>query len=290
MAGGDNTAIGYGALQNNQGSDHNTATGLAALQQNKGYDNTATGYAALTTNRDGWDNVASGVQAVLNNTEGNFNTATGSYALLRNTTGSSNIALGFLAGQNLTTGDDNIDIGNEGVAGEAKTIRIGTTGTHTNTYITGIYRTTIAKGLAVVVDSGGHLGTKSSAERFKEAVKPMDNSSEAILALKPVTFRYKQELDPDGIPQFGLIAEEVAEVNPDLVVRDENGEIYTVRYDAVNAMLLNEFLKEHREVMNLESIVVQQQRQIEALSAGLQKVSAQVEMSRPAPQTVVDNH
>jgi hypothetical protein len=129
-----------------------------------------------------------------------------------------------------------------------------------------------------------------SSERFKDAVKPMNKASEAILSLEPVTFRYKHELDPDGIPQFGLVAEDVEKVNPDLVARDDHGKPYTARYDAVNAMLLNEFLKEHSKVEKLQAAIVQQQKQIEVLTAGLQKVSAQVEMSRPASQMVVDNH
>ena len=155
-------------------------------------------------------------------------------------------------------------------------------------------------GVAVIVDSGGHLGTVVSSERFKEAIKPMDKASEAILALKPVTFRYKRDLDPDGIPQFGLVAEEVEKVNPDLVARDDEGKPYTVRYEAVNAMLLNEFLKEHRKVESLEKAmaeqqkdfqdtVAHQQRQIEALTAGLQKVSAQLAVSKSAPQTVLND-
>jgi hypothetical protein len=136
---------------------------------------------------------------------------------------------------------------------------------------------------------GGKLGVMMSSARFKEAIKPMDKASEAILALKPVTFHYKKEVDPDGIPQFGLVAEQVAKVNPDLVARDEDGKAYTVRYDAVNAMLLNEFLKEHRKVQELEANAAKQQKQIEALTAGLQKVSAQLELSKSAPQTVLNN-
>jgi hypothetical protein len=125
-----------------------------------------------------------------------------------------------------------------------------------------------------------------SSKRFKDAIKPMDKASEAILALKPVTFHYKHEIDPEGIRQFGLVAEQVEKVNPDLVVRDANGEVYSVRYDAVNAMLLNEFLKEHHQVQDLKAIVAQQQKQIGSLTAGLQKVSAQLEASKPAPQIV----
>ena len=143
--------------------------------------------------------------------------------------------------------------------------------------------------MPVIIDTDGHLGTTTSSARYKQNVQPMDKSSEAILALKPVTFRYKKELDPEGIPQFGLVAEQVEKVNPDLVARDEQGKPYTVRYEAVNAMLLNEFLKEHRKVQNLEAVVVQQQKQIESLARGLQSVSTQIEMSKDAPQVVVNN-
>ena len=146
----------------------------------------------------------------------------------------------------------------------------------------GISGATVAGGVGVIIDTNGHLGTVVSSERFKDNVQPMDKASEAILALEPVTFRYKHELDPDGIPQFGLVAEDVEKVNPDLVARDANGKAYTVRYEAVNAMLLNEFLKEHRKVQELE-------KQVEKLTAGLQKVSTEVEMSKPAPRTVLNN-
>jgi hypothetical protein len=199
-----------------------------------------------------------------------------------NTTGSFNVALGDNAGFNLTTGSNNIEIGNRGVAGEAGTIRLGRPGTHTATFIAGINGTTVPTGVAVMVDGTGRLGTTTSSARFKQAIRPMDNASEALLALRPVTFRYKHELDPAGIPQFGLVAEEVEKVNSDLVVRDDDGKPYTVRYDAVNAMLLNEFLKEHRNVQRLE-------KQVAALTAGLQKVSAQLELSKSAPQTVLND-
>ena len=183
-----------------------------------------------------------GINTLFSNTSGNSNTAYGAFALNGNT-GSANIALGFRAGGNLTTGNFNIDIGNPGVAGESNTIRIGGQGTQTSTFIAGIFGANVA-GSTVVVNSNGQLGVSASSQRFKKAIEPMDKASEAILALKPVTFQYKT--DTTNTPQFGLIAEQVAEVNPDLVVRDQKGEIYTVRYDAVNAMLLNEFLKEHR--------------------------------------------
>jgi hypothetical protein len=288
--GGNNTANGADALVNNTTGTNNTANGLEALQSNTtGNDNTATGFGALNNNTTGFDNTANGAGALESNTTGGNNTANGLIALENNTTGFFNIALGYSAGVNLTTGSNNIDIGNQGVAAEANTIRIGTGGTQTSAYMAGIYGTTVAKGLTVVIDSAGQLGTKGSSERFKDAIKPMDKTSEAILALKPVTFHYKKELDPEGIPQFGLVAEQVEKVNPDLVARDADGKVYTVRYDAVNAMLLNEFLKEHEKVETLEATTARQQKQIETLTAGLQKVSAQVEPSKPSPQVAVNN-
>ena len=245
---------------------------------------------ALNFNQTGSNNAAIGARALLDNTIGNFNTANGFRALQHNTSGSRNIALGFQAGMNLTTGSDNIAIGALGGAGESSTIRIGRPGippgTQTRTFIAGIRGVTVPSGVGVIVGSNHQLGTVQFSKRFKEAIKPMDKASESILALNPVTFRYKQELDADRIPQFGLVAEDVEKVNPDLVVRDADGKLSSVRYEAVNAMLLNEFLKEHRKVTKLESTVVQQQKQIEALTAGLRKVSAQLEASKPAPQVV----
>jgi hypothetical protein len=197
-------------------------------------------------NTTGSDNTANGGSALFFNTTGSGNTANGFQALYRNATGSSNIALGINAGLNLTTGSNNIDIGNVGIADEANTIRIGTDGTQTKTFIAGISGTAVM-GTPVKVNAAGQLGTVPSSQRFKDEIRPMDKASEAILALKPVTFRYKKEVDPEGIPQFGLVAEDVEKVNPDLVVRDSEGKVFTVRYEAVNAMLLNEFLKEHRK-------------------------------------------
>jgi hypothetical protein len=300
--GNDNTACGQNALLSNTTGDYNTANGFQALHTNTtGFYNTANGLHALYNNTTGSYNTANGVSALGNNTTGHENTACGQNALLSNTSGGGNIALGFGAGAALTTGNSNIDIGNAGVAGESDTIRIG--GGQTRTFIAAIRDVTtgVADAVNVVIDSNGQLGTMSSSKRFKKEIKPMDSASEAILALKPVTFHYKS--DATSTPQFGLIAEEVAEVNPDLVVRDENGEIYSVRYDAVNAMLLNEFLKEHKTMQEQgatitelkshaarqEAIIAGQQNQIEALSAGLQKVSTQLELSKPAPQTVKNN-
>src|SRR6266550_66165 len=241
----NNTANGGFALVNNITGRNNTANGLEALYFNvNGSQNTATGVDALFNN-NGSQNTANGWEALNSNTTGNGNTANGARALKNNTTGSRNIALRTGAGSNLTTGSDNIDIGNPGVAGESGQIRIGRVEMQNATFIAGIRGVTVAKGVEVVVGFNGQLGTMTSSARFKEAIKPMDKASEAILGLKPVTFRYKKELDPDGIPQFGLLAEQVEKVNSNLVVRDEDGKLSTVRYEAVNAMLLNEFLKEH---------------------------------------------
>src|SRR6266550_7285731 len=245
---GINTAVGHAALGEDTTGSSNTAIGEIALFNNTtSNENTAVGSSALADNPPGDYNTAVGSQA-LRMTTGTVNTAVGHAALLNNTTGSFNIALGDSAGFDLTTGDNNIDIGNLGVVAESNTIRIGTVGTQTRAFIAGISGTAVSGGMPVRVNASGKLGTAPSSQRFKEAIKPMEKASEAILALKPVTFRYKQEIDPDRIPQFGLVAEQVEKVNPDLVARDEQGKPYTVRYEAVNAMLLNEFLKEHRKV------------------------------------------
>jgi len=317
-SGSYNTADGAGALQNYINGSFNTATGFQALFINSdGGSNTANGYLALFSNTTGNFNVANGANALQSNTTGGGNVANGGFALfisttgvnnvaegfdalINNTTGNNNIALGISAGANLTTGNNNIDIGNSGVAGESAKIRIGTKPTHKNTYIAGIYGVTVARAIGVIIDSAGHLGTTTSSARFKEQIKPMDKASEAILSLQPVTFRYKKELDPDRIPQFGLVAEEVAKVNPDLVARDDEGKPYTVRYEAVNAVLLNEFLKEHRKVEEQQTTIAQlksadarQEKEIAALTelvkeqaAQIRKVSAQVEVSKGRPQLV----
>jgi hypothetical protein len=293
--GTNNTANGFTALKNNQTGSFNTATGRQALFSNSaGGFNTATGNAALGVNTGNF-NTATGNQALNVNTTGGGNVADGSNALFNNTSGNTNIALGYYAGSNLTTGSDNIDIGNPGVAGEADTIRIGTAGTHSATFIAGIrgVTTTNADAIAVVIDSAGQLGTVSSSERFKKEIKPMDKASEAILALEPVTFRYKN--DGKAVPQFGLIAEEVAKVDPGLVVRNDQGEVYTVRYDAVNAMLLNEFLKQHRTVQEQQATIAELRKGMAAVTAQLkeqeaqiQKVGARLEANRAVPQ-MADN-
>lgn len=322
--GSSNTADGFAALHENESGFNNTAIGYQTLYFNTffngavGNNNTATGYQALYNNTTGGSNTADGVTALFGNTTGNNNTAMGYLALaslmtgegntamghsalVNSTTGDQNIAVGYFAGQNLTAGTGNIYISSPGVGTESDTIRIGNVISftdvygfghppHTATYVAGIYGAATSdagRTTPVVIDASGKLGTVASSERFKRDVKPMDNSSDVILALNPVTFHYKN--DGKDTPQFGLIAEDVAKVNPNLVVRDAKGDIYTVRYEAVNAMLLNEFLKEHKKVEALEATAARQQKQIEALTAGLQKVSAQVELNKPSPQIAVNN-
>jgi Chaperone of endosialidase len=294
--GDNNTAIGFEVLQANTTGRDNTAIGFQALRFNTtGIFNTASGFQALQRNTTGGGNTANGLAAMLLNTTGSSNTAIGAGALQFNTTGRNNIALGFEAG-NVITGNNNIAIGNAGVMGETRTIRIGTQPTHSSTFIAGISGVTVPGGVGVIVDTNGLLGTVVSAARFKDEIKPMDEASEAILALKPVIFRYKKELDPAGISQFGLVAEEVEKVNPDLVARDQNGKPYTVRYEAVNAMLLNEFLKEHKTVREQGATIAELKKEIAALTATvkeqaaqIQKVSAQLEVNKTASQIVLNN-
>ena len=275
--GHNNTAVGLDALLSNTTGLNNTASGVFALGFNTtGSSNTATGISALQNNSTGGNNTATGQSALQGNTTGPNNTAIGFNALFSNTTGSNNIALGFQAGMNVT-GSNNIEIGNVGVAGDNNKIRIGTKATHKNTYIAGIFGVTAPTGIGVLIDNSGHLGTTTSSARFKEAIKPMGKASEAILSLEPVTFRYKEELDPTAIPQFGLVAEEVEKVNPDLVARDDEGKPYTVRYEAVNAMLLNEFLKEHRKVENQEATIAQLRLDLKALAITVKEQATQLQ-------------
>ncbi|HKF94343.1 MAG TPA: tail fiber domain-containing protein, partial [Gammaproteobacteria bacterium] len=276
-SGSDNTAVGHNALAHNTAST-NTAVGSGALSNNEGGDfSCALGLAALGQQTSGYQNTAVGAFALLENTQGVLNTALGVNAGFH-VTGNGNICIGANAGSNNHAGNDNIYIGNPGLNVESNNIVIGTSGIQNSTYIAGINGATVPGGAAVIVDITGHLGTINSSKRFKEEIKPMDKASEALLALRPVTFRYKKELDPDRIPQFGLVAEEVAKVNPDLVLRDADGEIYTVRYEAVNAMLLNEFLKEHKKVeqqqasiVDLKATVAQQHSQFHATTAEQRK-------------------
>jgi hypothetical protein len=286
VTGSENTATGYAALFFNRGSG-NTANGIGTLHSNAtGANNTANGQRALYDNLSGSKNTANGSGALGNNTMGDNNTADGFQALGANTTGSFNIALGNNAGNGVSTADDVICIG-----------AVGADVSH-SCYIGNIFNQSSPSGLAVFVNSDGKLGTIMSSKRFKEDIKPMDKASEAILALQPVTFRYKKNFDPTGIAQFGLVAEDVAKVNPDLVVRDKEGKPYSVRYDQVNAMLLNEFLKERKKVedqqetiaqlksdatkeeaarIELTSTVAQQEKAVEGLTAQLQEQAAQIQ-------------
>jgi hypothetical protein len=293
--GTDNTAIAFQALKNNTTGSANTASGVKALFENTtGSCNTATGFYALFSNTTGSINTGYGYSALFTNTTGDSNTAIGIAALSNMFTGSNNIGLGREAGYNLKSGSNNIYIGSgPSSSSEDGRIRIGVTGIQKATFISGIRGVIVPGGIGVIVGTDGKLGTVVSSERFKDAVQPMDKASEAILALKPVTFRYKHELDPKGIPQFGLLAEDVERINPDLVARDEVGQPYTVRYEAVNAMLLNEFLKEHRKVEKLEVTLAQQRKDFEAaiaqLKGQIQKVSAELELNKPEPRTVLNN-
>jgi hypothetical protein len=266
-----NTAVGWLSLNTVDTGKFNTAIGAATLIGNTANQNTATGVGALFNNGTGGNNTANGAFALFYNLEGGDNTAIGIAALSGNTTGSNNVALGQSAGASATTGSGNVYIGAglQGVAGESDAC-----------YIKSIFGQTSASGIPVLINSANKLGTTTSSKRFKEDIKPMDKASEELLALRPVTFRYKKEIDPLGTSQFGLVAEEVEKVNSDLVVRDKEGKPYSVRYDQVNAMLLNEFLKEHRKVEQLE-------KQVEKLTAGLEQVNAQLEVTKPAPQVVL---
>jgi len=274
--GQDNTALGFRALTDNTQGSLNTAVGSAALKQNRiGARNTATGFHALDQNRFGNNNTANGYWALrgLSGDVGNNNTAVGAFAL-NTTTGDNNIALGFAAGMNIIAGNDNIDIANRGVVGESRTIRIGSVA-QTKTFIAGISGQAVS-GSPVYVNAVGQLGVLPSSERFKEQIKPMDNASEAILEVEPVTFHYKKDLDPNAVSQFGLVAEKLAGVSPDLVERDDQGTPYTVRYDAVNAMLLNEFLKEHRRVQDLECALEELSARFKEQDSKVQKMGEQL--------------
>jgi endosialidase-like protein len=323
-----NTAVGFFSLSSNAANSFNTALGAGTLFANTADNNTATGAAALLSNTTGLSNTATGAFALFTNTIGIFNTASGAFALSNNTigaentangyralsgnatgvgntacgsqalvqtTGNNNIALGAHAGFNISTGSNNIHIGNVGAGNESGTVRIGDND-QTRTFIAGINGVNQGSPTAVFINTfTGQIGTTppASSRRYKKEIKPMDTASEAVLALKPVSFHYKS--DNTKAPQFGLIAEDVADVNPDLVVRDENGEIYTVRYDAVNAMLLNEFLKEHRKNEEREKTIAELKSGMAALiatvkdqAAQIQQVSAQLEASKPAPQVVAN--
>ena len=278
-----NTANGTFALFNNTSGDSNTATGVGALFNNSaGFSNTANGYNALLSNTTAGDNTAIGTTALFSNTTGEFNTAVGSETLRDNVTGDSNTAIGDSAGFNITgSGNVCIGAGVNGVAGESNITRVR------NVY------ESVATERAVYVTSDNRIGTLSSSRRYKEQIKPMEKASEAIHELRPVSFRYKKEIDPTRSLSFGLIAEEVASVSPDLVTPDRVGKPETVRYEAVNAMLLNEFIKEHRKVQEQANTIAELKNEIANLAVTvksqarqIQKVTSQLEVITP---TVVEN-
>jgi len=287
--GDDNVAIGKWALLSNTTGLSNTATGFVALYKNTtGYQNTAMGQSALTSNTTGSQNTAVGLSASFynttgggnsafgagaldNNTTGGFNTAIGYSALYNLQSGSYNIAVGGYAGSLIEHGSYNIDVGTTGPGDESGVIRIGSQTSQTVAYIAGISGTPLTHGAAVGVGitADGQLGVRASSARFKEAIKPMDKASEAILSLQPVTFRYKKELDPKATPQFGLVAEQVEKVDPDLVAKDDQGKPFTVRYEEVNAMLLNEFLKEHKKAEEQAGEIVELKAALKDMCARL---------------------
>jgi hypothetical protein len=286
-----NTAAGYQALYVNDSSgtglgSFNSAFGAFALTNNSnGEANSAFGTGAMEFNQTGLDNVAVGTDALSSNIIGSGNTAIGTDAL-ESSHGSSNVALGAFAGINQTTGSGNVYIGAgiSGVAGESNAC-----------YIASIFGETTASGVPVLINSNNKLGTTTSSKRFKEEIKPMNEASEALFALKPVSFRYKKQIDPTGTSQFGLVAEEVETVNPDLVVRDKEGKPYSVRYDQVNAMLLNEFLKEHRafveeqsKVQKLEAALAAVNARLNEQDANIEKLSTQLNVSTSTAQIVSD--
>jgi hypothetical protein len=316
-----NNAVGDSALLSNVHGAQNTAVGDLALASNDitgaglGDFNTAVGAETLLANTNGNSNNGVGAYALTSMTTGVFNQAVGFNALGASVTGSANIAIGDsaldsltgpgsfntvigdLAGGSLTGGSDNIYIGatSGGPAVETGAIRIGDPLFVSGCWIAGIFGNA-TPGIPVYISATGKLSTTPSSQRYKEDIKSMDKASEALFGLKPVTFRYKKQFDATGTPQFGLVAEEVAKVNPDLVYRDNEGKIYSVRYEAVNAMLLNEFIKEHRIVEKQQATMASQEAQIKWLTetvqqqaTQIQKVSAQLEMIRPTPQ-VVENH
>jgi Chaperone of endosialidase len=309
-----NSAFGYQALVDNTDGNGNTAVGVQALSSNTtGNSNTANGTFALSSNTEGDYNTADGSGALSGNTTGSSNTAVGAGALIGNTTGNLNTAIGVNALTNNTSGGVNMALGvaaGSGITTANNVIAIGTAAENVDDscYIGHIFGAT-SGGTAVLINASGRLGTTTSSRRFKEDIKPMDEASEALLELKPVTFHYKKDIDPEGRSQFGLVAEEVEKVNPDLVVHDKDGKPYTVRYDQVNAMLLNEFLKEHKKVQEqqaairgLKSAAAKQELTISELkkdmgvltaqfkeqAAQIQKVSVQVETTRPAPRLVTN--
>jgi Chaperone of endosialidase len=295
ITGDANTAVGAFSLSANSSGNQNVAVGQDALKRNTASGNVAVGYQTLFSNTTSGNSSAFGSQALYRQTTGLNNSGFGWHALYNNVNGGNNTAMGYAAGLNIT-GSGNVDIGAGvgGVAGDINTTRIRNIGT------------TAYTGQMVVVDPAGKLGYVASSRRYKEDIEPMDKASEALFALKPVSFRYKGDIDPAHAKMFGLIAEEVAEVNPDLVMRNDKGEVDSIRFDSINAMLLNEFFKQHRKVQGIEATIAQQEKafetttaqqekEIQSITASLreqarqiQKVSARLEVSKPAGHVVAN--
>jgi hypothetical protein len=262
--GSSNSAFGSGALANNATGSGNHAFGINALGANTtGDDNSAHGTSTLAANTTGNVNSAFGNFALGSNTTGSSNTATGFGALGSNTTGSNNTALGYSAGSNVTGGSNNIDIANPGVADDGGTIRIGTSGQQVRAFVAGIWGHYVGRGAAVLINSKGQLGVEESSERYKTDITSADVSSEKLQQLRPVTYRFKT--DSTGDRHYGLIAEEVDKVYPDLVVRDDAGNIEGVRYDELTPILLGEIQQQRRRLDN-------QAAQIEELNERLAKL------------------
>jgi hypothetical protein len=278
-----NSANGFGALQNNSLGDANTASGVQALFSNiLGSNNTATGTYALFSNTGGSNNTATGLEALYSNTDGFHNTAAGAFALFSNTTGVNNVAVGVGAGGALTSGTDNIYLGNNvgGTATEFNTMCLG--GVQTQTFIAGIVNAPAFGSTApVLINGAGKLGIQLSSSRYKRDIQPMGAHSRGLLQLRPVIFRYKQDAQAER--QYGLIAEEVAKVYPELVTRGATGDVEAVRYHEVIPMLLNEVQHQHRQLaelkaqnVRLQATAVQQQEREAALAARLERLEAAV--------------
>ncbi len=280
-SGNFNTAVGYQALFSNTTGTENTALGEGTLSSNTDGDfNTATGDVALLNNTTGINNTANGHSTLVHNIEGSFNVAVGDGALFDNTSGSDNTALGGSAGSNQTTGSGNVYVGDGmfGVAGESN-----------HTYIRNIKDTIVSGGGTDFVSvnlTTGLLGHVSSSRRYKEQIEPMDKASEALYRLKPVTYRFKKGIDPTQGLEYGLVAEDVAQVNPNLAIRDGKGQIESVRYMAINVMLLNEFLKEHATVQELKKEIAALNASLKEQAAQIQKVTAKVDIAQPASQVI----
>lgn len=295
-SGSFNSATGFASLTGNRTGDNNTGLGAESLYSNtSGSDNTASGYEALYGNESGNNNVAFGSSALRLNRSGVGNAAIGTGALAANV-GSYNTALGYFAGHALSSGTDNIDIANVGVAGESHTLRLGTEGTYgasgpgiVRTYIAGISNSKVT-GAAVYVTSSGQLGVLASSERYKTNIEPMGTATERLAKLRPVSFKLKS--DPSGTVQYGLIAEEVATVYPELVIRGDNGQIEGVRYEELAPMLLNEVQQQNErlaaqnaqltQMSTLKQQLAIQGKQLAELKALVATLTSQVKDERVA--------